>query len=217
MPEQTRLSRQRPTLVKDAERYKTVICEKWRATGDCPYTFKCQFAHGEAELRRRGRQCETSASAQLGPSSQCDSDVRGRAKTTDSRTRRQLGSDKMLSVAEHAGDKVLDAATCTECTDSVDCSAISGNAPLVVRPVAPLPLLFNLPVLKMEPPAAGLPPGLGSYTRLPLGLNHATGKVEAGGRAGIARQGSHSTMLVRRQMSSLLDELSREASAIEAV
>lgn len=45
--------RQPPPEIKDPVRYKTVLCEKWRATGKCPYTFKCQFAHGEEELRAR--------------------------------------------------------------------------------------------------------------------------------------------------------------------
>jgi len=40
-------------LVKDPERYKTVLCQKWMTTGDCPYGRKCQFAHGKEELRER--------------------------------------------------------------------------------------------------------------------------------------------------------------------
>lgn len=44
--------------IKDPMRYKTVMCEKWKATGKCPYTFKCQFAHGEEELRVRQDQRE---------------------------------------------------------------------------------------------------------------------------------------------------------------
>ena len=40
-------------LVKDPERYKTVLCSSWRATGTCAYGLKCQFAHGKEELRFR--------------------------------------------------------------------------------------------------------------------------------------------------------------------
>jgi hypothetical protein len=40
-------------LIKDPERYKTVLCATWTANGDCPYGRKCQFAHGKEELRTR--------------------------------------------------------------------------------------------------------------------------------------------------------------------
>ena len=40
-------------LVKDPERYKTVLCTTWTVTGQCPYGHKCQFAHGKEELRSR--------------------------------------------------------------------------------------------------------------------------------------------------------------------
>jgi len=40
-------------LVKDPVRYKTVLCQKWEATGACPYGHKCQFAHGAKDLRER--------------------------------------------------------------------------------------------------------------------------------------------------------------------
>jgi hypothetical protein len=32
-------------------RYKTELCHSWSTLGHCPYTFKCQFAHGVQELR----------------------------------------------------------------------------------------------------------------------------------------------------------------------
>lgn len=40
-------------LVKDPERYKTVLCATWVQTNECPYGRKCQFAHGRDELRTR--------------------------------------------------------------------------------------------------------------------------------------------------------------------
>lgn len=40
-------------IIKDAERYKTVMCQNWKETNACPYGHKCQFAHGEHELRVR--------------------------------------------------------------------------------------------------------------------------------------------------------------------
>ena len=40
-------------LVKDPERYKTVLCANWESSGKCPYGRKCQFAHSREELRAR--------------------------------------------------------------------------------------------------------------------------------------------------------------------
>jgi len=54
-----------PRLIKDPVRYKTILCDKWTTFGACPYKHKCQFAHGEAELRMR-----TQASMQEASSSQ---------------------------------------------------------------------------------------------------------------------------------------------------
>ena len=32
-------------------RYKTVLCKNFKANGSCPYGDKCQYAHGEQDLR----------------------------------------------------------------------------------------------------------------------------------------------------------------------
>ena len=32
------------------EKYKTELCESWKATGSCRYGYKCLFAHGTHEL-----------------------------------------------------------------------------------------------------------------------------------------------------------------------
>jgi hypothetical protein len=37
--------------VKDPRVYKTELCQKFEETGSCPYGLKCQFAHGNKELR----------------------------------------------------------------------------------------------------------------------------------------------------------------------
>jgi len=39
--------------IKDPRVYKTELCEKFTSNGLCPYGEKCQFAHGEEELRPR--------------------------------------------------------------------------------------------------------------------------------------------------------------------
>jgi len=53
--------------VKDPERYKTVLCNKFETAGKCPYGPRCQFAHGAHELRERkakkeAEMCEPCAS-----------------------------------------------------------------------------------------------------------------------------------------------------------
>jgi len=35
--------------------YKTEICRNWSATGRCSYGNKCKYAHGEDDLKDRGR------------------------------------------------------------------------------------------------------------------------------------------------------------------
>jgi len=40
-------------VVKDAVRYKTALCKTFQETGSCPYSVRCQFAHGLNELRTR--------------------------------------------------------------------------------------------------------------------------------------------------------------------
>eukprot|EP00966_Prymnesium_polylepis_P335306 7390669-Prymnesium_polylepis.1 len=40
-------------LIKDHVRYKTELCSTFMRCGQCPYGYKCQFAHGEVERRKR--------------------------------------------------------------------------------------------------------------------------------------------------------------------
>eukprot|EP01130_Rhizamoeba_saxonica_P018751 TRINITY_DN94_c0_g1_i1.p1 TRINITY_DN94_c0_g1~~TRINITY_DN94_c0_g1_i1.p1 ORF type:complete len:329 (-),score=67.51 TRINITY_DN94_c0_g1_i1:108-1094(-) len=39
------------TLLNNQNRYKTELCISWKDNGNCRYREKCQFAHGEHELR----------------------------------------------------------------------------------------------------------------------------------------------------------------------
>jgi hypothetical protein len=38
---------------KKDPRYKTELCQKFMETGNCPYGFKCRFAHGKNELNSK--------------------------------------------------------------------------------------------------------------------------------------------------------------------
>ncbi|KAF7652843.1 hypothetical protein LDENG_00091530 [Lucifuga dentata] len=49
-PPSSAIPAQVPTLLS-ANRYKTELCRGFQETGSCKYGSKCQFAHGEAELR----------------------------------------------------------------------------------------------------------------------------------------------------------------------
>mmetsp|Transcript_31285 Transcript_31285/g.76950 ORF Transcript_31285/g.76950 Transcript_31285/m.76950 type:complete len:205 (-) Transcript_31285:268-882(-) len=54
--------------IKDPVRYKTVLCNKFESLGKCPYGPRCQFSHGEAELRER-RAAKAASAADTGSSS----------------------------------------------------------------------------------------------------------------------------------------------------
>ena len=43
------------SLDEDAitEKYKTELCNNWQLNGNCPYSYKCRFAHGFEELNIR--------------------------------------------------------------------------------------------------------------------------------------------------------------------
>lgn len=230
-------AKSRPPLIKDAVRYKTVLCQNWQATGQCPYTWKCQFAHGEEELCVRTRGGKQAAAADARATESLDTERKGKSQRgrvvplgvsrthphdkqcvpiTNSRaaspqpdpsqpeSKHIVGTAADAKGAVSASDTSADLAACAEppLCQEVDASVPSPE----VHAVAQFPHIMHLilPVLKQ-------PAGQGSG-RLPLAVNHTTGKVETN-RCAPAREASFSTMLIRRQMSNLLDELSKEASA----
>ena len=42
------------TTYSKTHNYKTVLCEKWKSFGKCPYNHLCMFAHGSEELLSPG-------------------------------------------------------------------------------------------------------------------------------------------------------------------
>ena len=47
------MKRYKKKVIKDPERYKTVMCAHYAQNRQCPYGHICQFAHGSGELRKR--------------------------------------------------------------------------------------------------------------------------------------------------------------------
>lgn len=266
-------------VIKDAQRYKTVLCQTHTATGQCPYTWKCQFAHGVEELRQRLKGSNQSAARKSGrhhsgipdPAdwrksvadwTSCPAAQPGRDEIVAEKDGRALTTRHPLETAEPCGKG------CLECTDAVpqasqgalDASTPSPPAPLVAVKVVKLPLGTHTFATELsrslrDAPAAALPEAsaliarcasmesivsagdqlapprtercgpvryrtmeppvlqeLSSNAVLPLELNHATGKVEISSNCAPMREASANTLLIRRQMSCLLDELSGEAS-----
>lgn len=218
-------------VIKDVQRYKTVLCQTYTATGQCPYTWKCQFAHGTEELRPRWRGSNQSVA---GRSGQFHGDIFNSADnwgkpvgngpnhaTTTEPNRNSTGS----SAAEPGCYEIVASGwtepaepsnhCCVECTADIlqagqgalDASTGSPPAPPAAVQVVRLPRITHL---MREPPVLQ---ELSANAALPLELNHATGKVEASCNRGPVREASANTLLIRRQMSCLLDELSVEASA----
>ena len=37
-------------------KYKTELCKKFQSTGQCPYGYKCRFAHGKEELVSKSKE-----------------------------------------------------------------------------------------------------------------------------------------------------------------
>lgn len=126
---------------------------------------------------------------------------------------------------------------CTECADTqLDNKTAALSSGEAVRPVLEMvlqapdvipPDTVALNTLAVARPQAAKLPGVMSlvelpqikpqksgHALLPLALNHATGKVEATSKH--HRQASLNTMLIRRQLSTLLDELSTESSLSSA-
>lgn len=52
LPELRSAEKKPPTGPRANPLYKTRLCMNFQATGICPYTDKCQFAHGEKELEK---------------------------------------------------------------------------------------------------------------------------------------------------------------------
>eukprot|EP00475_Leptophrys_vorax_P011258 TRINITY_DN1777_c0_g1_i1.p1 TRINITY_DN1777_c0_g1~~TRINITY_DN1777_c0_g1_i1.p1 ORF type:complete len:582 (-),score=144.25 TRINITY_DN1777_c0_g1_i1:73-1818(-) len=67
--------------IKDPRVYKTELCQKFKEQGECPYGLKCQFAHGEKELRPR---LPTSPTTKKSPSSpRADEDEKSADRAQD--------------------------------------------------------------------------------------------------------------------------------------
>lgn len=78
----TRTIATKPVKIIDPEKYKTTLCKTWAKQGSCPYYHKCQFAHGEEELRTRPNQKARLASRWASQKSAPARDVSSRRGST---------------------------------------------------------------------------------------------------------------------------------------
>jgi len=202
--------------IKDPVTYKTMLCNKFP---QCPYGDKCQFAHGEAELRvryprpRHSPPPASDADAQLPP---------------------PPPSPITLPFLSSAAGMNLDAdlAFCLSCIPPPPCSPSSPmytlppslpDVPLKSSDTAPAGLLRPLPL-------ARLPSGLINRVMAeeePLHINRITGKVEPHMKydprldipllvptmVHVARETSFQTQVVRRIVSFVLEEDGEVAGA----
>lgn len=142
-----------------------------------------------------------------------------------------LGEDPVIDAAALTAES--ESLDCTECADTqLDNKTAALSSGEAVRPALetvlqapdaiPLDEVALDTIAVARPQAAKLPgvmslvelpqikPQKSGHALLPLALNHTTGKVEATSKH--HRQASLNTMLIRRQLSTLLDELSTESS-----
>jgi len=197
-------------LIKDPVRYKTVLCEKFLANGECPYGHKCQFAHGTHELRERGEKkekkekkpkrsraeeeaaeptCSLCTPPPAAPARRAASPPPAPARPPALDLRLPPG----LGISESAARKAV----------TWGPEVVSATPP----PSPSLPPCSQLPS-PSTPPWTGEnePPQLSrsdSGVQPKVGINSVTGKVEL---TRVSRQASHNTDTVRRQLSLLFSD-----------
>jgi len=199
-------------VIKDFERYKTTMCANWAARGACPYGPRCQFAHGEFELRKRPAKPTKPPNAWM------------RAKGKPTRSTDSLPTDDIASVQRAKLDALqalgLHPATCPPCQDftvPAECGRATSPPVPAISPPLSSPSLFAYAPVDAASSAST------TAAASPLCCNQTTGKVQAclSGTGctepALVRRGpSYSTQLVRRTVSFLFEgepELARQKSS----
>lgn len=210
-------------LIKDELRYKTVLCDKYTATGSCPYKHKCQFAHGIEELRKRvvtpeaAMSFEKAWSPPLPPGP--PPNILQVAPPMDMCSEANQGiPDKFASVP----------AVMALSPPPPPLAAPASSKPLqtTVPPFGAQNLIPRVPQSLQQPSLLSSPFNVFSAKpddTIPLRCNDKTGKVEAQ-RASteilhavmepqLRRDLSHHTAMLRRTLSLILDDASEDISA----
>jgi len=205
-------------LIKDPVRYKTVLCEKFLANGECPYGHKCQFAHGTDDLRVRTDKKKEKQEKQEKQSKRSRASVdAGEAEPSSAPAAPRAGSVPLgLRLPPGLGLSNGDVAR------KVVRWAPTEAVPVVDAPPSPTCVVCGQPPSPSSPSSPALsenespqaPPlkRIDSGVQPKVGINSVTGKVEV---PIVTRQASHNTNIVRRQLSLLFhdDEPDEDAPA----
>jgi len=214
-------------LVKDPVRYKTMMCANWARDGACPYGFKCQFAHGQAELRERppkqqgkGGKGKGKASPTASPPSATPAAglpipaeplpvAAGIAALSIAAPAASEGYPPLSGAAPAAPDAVHSKEPSPR--HSCGSGGSSSRASFTERGETVAPLRSSdaahdsaLPTKVADAPIEDSDAGDGSGPQLVC--NALTGEVEVALPPGAGRQVSHHTSSVRRQISMLFEE-----------
>ena len=196
-------------------RYKTVLCKNFLAANKCPYGKKCQFAHGDHELRQRPELPERSKAKQSQldilvplpeePESAPGSFLRAPASNAEE-GRGSIDSLLQLEADKAAAVQAEDYDTASRLKRQIDAIKLNAESP---RPTSPVVDVGELSLTERILLAEGALGGSSAAkeptpdsTEVGLQVNRTTGRVEVGA---ISRKASFNTMSVRRQLSLVLD------------
>jgi len=168
--------------VKDPERYKTVPCDKWAKNGRCPYGKKCQFAHGEEELRPR-KASKQEAAAVNSSLSKSKSQARPKAPPPQAAAMPTSPQQKEESGASSMGPRSYAGAASTANPMAKPCdAAASALAAPAMPPTKPLSVGMADVLQQLVPPpqrAPGPAPKAVSFPQLSPPLSFAPAPPEA--------------------------------------
>jgi len=198
-------------VIKDAERYKTTMCANWVARGACPYGPRCQFAHGELELRKRPQKPMQPPNAWM------------RAKGKPSKTAASATVDEVVPAQHVKPDTLQVLSVHRPCEEA---SMLARHIETTSQPVAAMSPPLSSPTLFAYAPIDAMTSASAPAAASPLCCNQTTGRVEACvsdtgcTEPALVRRGpSYSTQLVRRTVSFLFEgepELAKQKSAFGA-
>lgn len=207
-------------LIKDAVRYKTVLCDNWKKNGTCRYGGRCQFAHGLEEVRQR-QDKTTPPAAGPAPRPSSPPAVQTPQPPPDEQPQPQLPPPRTPPRAaappacgSQAGSSALSELLQQSAPAQLPQEASLRLGGVTPQPLPALPSAQPGPVPAVPQPAGNQAPcafdAEGSAWMHPptrasplLRCHPETGEVEAALPPGVCQQPSHTTDMVRRSISAL--------------